>query len=82
VISEYLEIMPLFQFSYASIEALLLQLHPHPHFLTYQYHTKIGKEALSRDIHALLEKPGDIYAEKVKEISDLASTSPLSNISI
>ena len=27
-----------------------------PHYL----HTEIGKEALSRDIHALLEKPGDI----------------------
>ncbi|PHK49389.1 Gfo/Idh/MocA family protein [Staphylococcus edaphicus] len=43
-----------------------------PHYL----HTEIGKEALSRDIHALLEKPGDIYAEKVKEISDLAASKP------
>ncbi|PTE82667.1 gfo/Idh/MocA family oxidoreductase [Staphylococcus equorum] len=43
-----------------------------PHYL----HTEIGKEALSRDIHALLEKPADIYAEKVKEISDLAASKP------
>ncbi|MGO3112328.1 MAG: Gfo/Idh/MocA family protein, partial [Staphylococcus saprophyticus] len=37
-----------------------------PHYL----HTEIGKEALSRDIHALLEKPGDIYSEKVKSLID------------
>ncbi|OEL09162.1 Gfo/Idh/MocA family protein [Staphylococcus equorum] len=43
-----------------------------PHYL----HTEIGKEALSRDIHALLEKPADIYVEKVKEISDLAASKP------
>lgn len=43
-----------------------------PHYL----HTEIGKEALSRDIHTLLEKPADIYAEKVKEISDLAASKP------
>lgn len=43
-----------------------------PHYL----HTEIGKAALNRDIHALLEKPADIYAEKVKEISDLAASKP------
>ncbi|WP_436861622.1 Gfo/Idh/MocA family protein [Staphylococcus caeli] len=43
-----------------------------PHYL----HTEIGKAALSRDIHALLEKPADIYAEKVQEISDLAASKP------
>lgn len=43
-----------------------------PHYL----HTDIGKEALKRDIHALLEKPADIYAEKVKEISELAASKP------
>ncbi|MBZ8171714.1 Gfo/Idh/MocA family oxidoreductase [Staphylococcus cohnii] len=43
-----------------------------PHYL----HTDIGKEALQRDIHALLEKPADIYAEKVKEISELAASKP------
>ena len=39
-----------------------------PHYL----HTEIGKYALLHDVHALLEKPGDIYADKVKEISELA----------
>ncbi|MGW7975822.1 gfo/Idh/MocA family oxidoreductase [Staphylococcus xylosus] len=43
-----------------------------PHYL----HTDIGKAALNRNIHALLEKPADIYAEKVKEISDLAASKP------
>lgn len=43
-----------------------------PHYL----HTDIGKEALKWDIHALLEKPADIYAEKVKEISELAASKP------
>ncbi|WP_436956279.1 Gfo/Idh/MocA family protein [Staphylococcus sp. AS1337] len=43
-----------------------------PHYL----HTDIGKAALDRNIHALLEKPADIYAEKVKEISDLAASKP------
>src|SRR5699024_12512383 len=43
-----------------------------PHYL----HTDIGKEALKRDIHALLEKLADIYAEKVKEISELAASKP------
>lgn len=43
-----------------------------PHYL----HTEIGKAALNRNIHALLEKPADIYAEKVKEISDLAASKP------
>lgn len=43
-----------------------------PHYL----HTEIGIAALERDIHALLEKPADIYAEKVKEISELAASKP------
>ncbi|RIP32776.1 gfo/Idh/MocA family oxidoreductase [Staphylococcus gallinarum] len=43
-----------------------------PHYL----HTEIGTYALMHDVHALLEKPGDIYGEKVQEISKLAQTKP------
>lgn len=52
-----------------SIDAVVTTV---PHYL----HTEIGTEALERDIHALLEKPADIYAEKVKEVSELASSKP------
>ena len=43
-----------------------------PHYL----HTEIGKYALTHEVHALLEKPADIYASKVQEITDLAQTKP------
>src|SRR5699024_8836231 len=43
-----------------------------PHYL----HIATDKESITRDIHALLEKQADIYAEKVKEISELAASKP------
>lgn len=43
-----------------------------PHLL----HTEIGKVALSKNIHTLLEKPADIYASKVREINTIADTKP------
>lgn len=43
-----------------------------PHYL----HTKIGIEALKRNIHVLLEKPAGIYTKQVKEINDYAKTKP------
>src|SRR5699024_6457214 len=49
-----------------------------PHYL----HTDIGKEASKRDIHPLLEKPDDIYAEKVKKISELAAFKPILTFAI
>ncbi len=43
-----------------------------PHYL----HPEMGIEALSQDVHALLEKPAGVYTKQVKEINDYAITKP------
>ncbi|RCW74896.1 Gfo/Idh/MocA family protein [Saliterribacillus persicus] len=43
-----------------------------PHYL----HPEMGIEALSKDIHALLEKPAGVYTKQVQEINEYAKTKP------
>lgn len=43
-----------------------------PHYL----HPEIGIAALSRGIHALVEKPAGVYTKQVKELNEFAATKP------
>ncbi|RAN79414.1 dehydrogenase [Bacillus sp. SRB_336] len=43
-----------------------------PHFL----HPEIGIAALSRNIHALVEKPAGVYTKQVKELNEFAASKP------
>ncbi|WP_167040849.1 Gfo/Idh/MocA family oxidoreductase [Salinibacterium sp. ZJ454] len=43
-----------------------------PHFL----HPEMGIAALSRDIHALVEKPAGVYTKQVAELNAFAATKP------
>ncbi|WP_125609552.1 Gfo/Idh/MocA family protein [Specibacter cremeus] len=43
-----------------------------PHYL----HPEMGIAALSRDIHALVEKPAGVYTKQVRELNDFAATKP------
>ncbi|MEH7012178.1 Gfo/Idh/MocA family oxidoreductase [Neobacillus niacini] len=43
-----------------------------PHFL----HPEMGIEALSKNIHALVEKPAGVYTKQVKELNEFAATKP------
>lgn len=43
-----------------------------PHFL----HPQIGIDALTRDIHALVEKPAGVYTKQVAELNAFAATKP------
>jgi predicted dehydrogenase len=43
-----------------------------PHFL----HPRMGIDALSRGIHALLEKPAGVYTKQVAELNALAASKP------
>ncbi|CAM3630901.1 Gfo/Idh/MocA family protein [Occultella aeris] len=43
-----------------------------PHFL----HPEMGIAALSRGIHALVEKPAGVYTKQVKELNEFAATKP------
>lgn len=43
-----------------------------PHYL----HPEIGIAALSRDIHALVEKPAGVYTKQVQELGEFAASRP------
>ena len=43
-----------------------------PHYL----HPEIGIAALSRDLHALIEKPAGVYTKQVQELNDYAAAKP------
>ena len=43
-----------------------------PHFL----HPEMGIAALTRDIHALVEKPAGVYTKQVAELNEFAATKP------
>ena len=43
-----------------------------PHYL----HPEMGIEALTRNIHALVEKPAGVYTKQVKELNAFAVTKP------
>ncbi|WP_269937113.1 Gfo/Idh/MocA family protein [Arthrobacter sp. HY1533] len=43
-----------------------------PHFL----HPEMGMAALSRGIHALVEKPAGVYTKQVKELNEFAASKP------
>ncbi|MHA7269692.1 Gfo/Idh/MocA family protein [Arthrobacter sp. HLT1-20] len=43
-----------------------------PHYL----HPEMGIAALTRDIHALVEKPAGVYTKQVKELNEFAATKP------
>jgi UDP-N-acetyl-2-amino-2-deoxyglucuronate dehydrogenase len=43
-----------------------------PHYL----HPEMGIEALSKNIHALVEKPAGVYTKQVKELNEFAATKP------
>src|SRR5436190_10500144 len=43
-----------------------------PHYL----HPEMGIAALSRGIHALVEKPAGVYTSQVRELNDFAATKP------
>jgi len=43
-----------------------------PHYL----HPQMGIDALSRDIHALVEKPAGVYTKQVDELNDFAASKP------
>jgi UDP-N-acetyl-2-amino-2-deoxyglucuronate dehydrogenase len=43
-----------------------------PHYL----HPEMGIEALSRNLHALIEKPAGVYTKQVQELNDFAATKP------
>lgn len=43
-----------------------------PHFL----HPEMGMAALSRGIHALVEKPAGVYTKQVKELNEYAASKP------
>lgn len=43
-----------------------------PHYL----HPHMGIEALSRNIHALLEKPAGVYSKQVRELNEYATSKP------
>lgn len=43
-----------------------------PHYL----HPEIGINALTRNLHALVEKPAGVYTKQVKELNEFAATKP------
>lgn len=43
-----------------------------PHY----FHPQMGIDALSRGIHALIEKPAGVYTKQVRELNEFAATKP------
>jgi predicted dehydrogenase len=49
-----------------------------PHYL----HPQMGIDALSRDVHALVEKPAGVYTKQVDELNAFAASKPLLSFGI